>query len=139
MNKDEMFEVFGDFDPADYEEEVRRRFDPALVAESERRTSKYTKQDWERIKAEQEEITAAISERMDSGPDDPEVQTLIERHRRFIDENFYPCSLEVHAGLGETYVADARFAEAFDAIRLGLAEFMRDAMRLNADRNFIVP
>ncbi len=129
MDKEEMFEVFGDFDPQEYAQEVRERFDPELVAESERRTARYTKDDWKVILAEQKEIVDAIARRMDLGPEAEEVRTLVERHRLLIDRYFYPCSAERHAGLGDLYVSDPRFTEHFEKIRPGLAAFMRDAMR----------
>lgn len=133
MNKDDMFEVFGDFNPDDYREEARSRFDRALVEESERRTAAYTKDDWKAILAEQQEIVTAIADRMDHGPDDGEVQELIERHRRLIDRRFYPCPPELYVGLGDMYVSDPRFTEFFEKIRPGLASFMRDAMRVRAE------
>ncbi|MHB1477491.1 MAG: MerR family transcriptional regulator, partial [Coriobacteriia bacterium] len=42
MTKEEMFEVFGDFDPAEYEEEVQERWGQSdAYKESARRTAKY--------------------------------------------------------------------------------------------------
>jgi DNA-binding transcriptional MerR regulator len=136
MDKEQMFEVFGDFDPAGYEQEVRERWgETGAYRESARRTAGYTKADWLRVKAEQEAITAGMAERMDAGdaPDSPEVQALVERHRLSIDRSFYPCSLGMHAGLGEMYVADPRFAAVYERIRPGMAVFMRDAMRIHAE------
>ena len=53
MTKDEMFEVFGDFDPSEYEDEVQERWgDTDAYRESARRTRRYTKADWARFKAE---------------------------------------------------------------------------------------
>ena len=37
-------------------------------------------------------------------------------------------------GLGEMYVADPRFSANYDRIRPGLSEFVRDAIRANAER-----
>ena len=39
-----------------------------------------------------------------------------------------------HRGLGELYVSDSRFTENIDRVRPGLAQFMRDAFRANAER-----
>ena len=36
---------------------------------------------------------------------------LAERHRQHISRWFYECGYDVHRGLAEMYVADARFAE----------------------------
>ena len=57
MNDADMFEVFGDFDPAQYEIEVKERWgDTDAYRESARRTSRYTKDDWKRIKAEGDDV-----------------------------------------------------------------------------------
>ena len=57
MTKEEMFEVFGDFDPTQYEDEVQERWgETDAYKESARRTARYTKADWDRFKAESEQI-----------------------------------------------------------------------------------
>ena len=40
----------------------------------------------------------------------------------------------MHRGLAELYTADARFADHFEAHRPGLATFVADTIRANADR-----
>jgi hypothetical protein len=41
----------------------------------------------------------------------------------------------MHTSLGEMYVADPRFTATYEAIRPGLAVYMRDAMLANALRH----
>lgn len=137
MSKEDMFEVFGDFDPAEYEDEARQRWGGTdLYAESQRRTGEYGKEDWQQMGAESKEISESLAAAMESGvqPDAEEAMGLAEQHRRLISRWFYPCSYEVHRGLGEMYVADARFAAHWDAFRPGLASFVRDAIVANARR-----
>ncbi len=137
MDKQEMFEVFGDFDPADYEEEVREKWgETDLYAESQRRTSRYGKEDWKRMGAESEEISEGLAALMQSGvePEAAEAMDLAEQHRLLISKWFYSCSHEVHVGLGEMYVADERFAAHWEAFSPGLAIFVRDAIFANALR-----
>ncbi|HVG56949.1 MAG TPA: MerR family transcriptional regulator [Hyalangium sp.] len=137
MTKEEMFEVFGDFDPAKYEDEVRERWgDTEAYKESARRTKRYTQKDWEQIKTEGEQIQREMVAQMEAGraPTDPMVMALAERHRAYITRWFYPCSHEIHRGLGELYVSDPRFTENFEKVRAGLAAFTRDAFRANAER-----
>jgi len=46
MSKEEMFEVFGKFDPAEYEDEAKQRWgDTDAYKESARRTARYSKED----------------------------------------------------------------------------------------------
>ena len=66
--------------------------------------------------------------RESAAPDDARVHGVVEAHRAHIERWFYPCSHEMHRGLGDMYAADPRFAENFDAIAPGLAQFMRDAI-----------
>jgi hypothetical protein len=132
LDEKDMFEVFGDFDPGEYEEEARQRWGHTdAYQESMRRTAAYTKEDWLRIKAEGEAITLEVAVLFDEGasPEDDRVLALMERHWRSINDNFYSCPLEVFEGLGEMYVADARFAKVYDSVRPGMAVFMRDAMK----------
>jgi DNA-binding transcriptional MerR regulator len=137
MTKEEMFEVFGDFDPSQYEDEVKERWgDTDAYKESTRRAARYTKDDWARFKAESEEINATIVALMDEGvaPDDPRAMDAVERHRLQIDQWFYPCSHEMHSNLGEMYIADPRFTATYEKIHPGMARYVRDAIKANAAR-----
>ena len=137
LDAKDMFEAFGDFDPKEYEKEAEDRWGgtPAY-AESMRRTKRYTKEDWARIKAEGEAVNAAMAALMDEGvpSDDPRAMDLAEEHRLQIDTWFYPCSQEMHVGLGTMYVADPRFAQNYEKVHVGLAQYMCDAIGANADR-----
>jgi DNA-binding transcriptional MerR regulator len=137
MDEKDMFEVFGDFDPGQHEEEVRDRWgDTDAYKESARRTSGYSKDDWKRVKQEQEEIEAEFAKAMARGeaPDGPEATALAERARLAIDRAFYPCSREMHANLGRMYVADPRFAKHYEDRAPGLAQYVCDAILANEAR-----
>lgn len=138
MTKDEMFEVFGDFDPAEYEDEVKERWGESdAYKESARRTARYTKADWERFKAESEEIGTAAVVLMDEGvaPEDPRAMDVVEQARLQIDQWFYPCSHEMHCNLGDMYLADPRFTATYEKMRPGMAQWWRDAIFANAARH----
>ena len=60
---------------------------------------------------------------------------LAEEARLAIDRQFYDCSREMHLNLGEMYVADPRFTKTYDAHGDGTARFVRDAMKVYADRH----
>ncbi|MDP2181654.1 MAG: MerR family transcriptional regulator [Actinomycetota bacterium] len=137
MAKEDMFEAFGEFDPAKYEDEVRERWgETDAYKESAKRTARYTKEDWKRFKDESEEIGLSIAALMDEGvaSDDPRAMDAVERYRLQIDQWFYPCSHEMHVGLGEMYVADPRFTAAYEKVHVGMAQFVCDAIRANAAR-----
>ncbi|MFI9231023.1 MerR family transcriptional regulator [Streptomyces rimosus] len=138
LTPEEKFEVFGDFDPDDYAGEVRERWGGTeAYKESQRRTAAYTKEDWKRLTEEFDAIHRKMADTMASGlpADSAEAMDVAEEHRRFISSGYYDCSHEMHTCLGEMYVADERFTATYEAIRLGLAVYMRDAMLANAVRN----
>ncbi len=133
-----LFEAFGDFDPSEYENEVKERWGGTLAyEESVKRAKRYTKKDWEAIKAESERITKQLAALLASGraPTEAKVMEVAEQHRCHIERWFYPCPRSMHRGLGELYVNDSRFTEKIDHVQPGLANYMRDAFRANADRD----
>ncbi|WP_369198833.1 MerR family transcriptional regulator [Streptomyces djakartensis] len=138
LTPEEKFEVFGDHDPEQYDEEVQERWGgTAAYAESQRRVARYTKDDWTRIQAEAadwgERYAALIAD--GEAPTGEAAMALAEEHRQHICAHFYECSYEMHRCLGEMYVADERFTAFYDAIRPGLAAHLKDAIAANADRH----
>lgn len=137
MRQDEMFEVFGDFDPSEYEHETRERWGGSEAhEESLRRARRYTRDDWARFKSESDEISSSIAALMDEGvaASDRRAMDAVERHRLLIDSWFYPCSREMHAQLGRMYVADPRFTATYEKVRPGMAQYVCDAAAANAER-----
>ena len=63
MTKEEMFEVFGDFDPKAYEAEVEERWAGPALEQSKRRTKTHGKDRWREARAEGESITSELAER----------------------------------------------------------------------------
>ena len=137
LTKEEMFEVFGDFDPVEYENEVQERWgETDAYKESARRTAKYTKADWERFKAESEQIGTDTARLIDEGvpASDPRAMDLAEQARKQIDTWFYPCSHEMHVNLAGMYIADPRFTATYEKIHEGMAQYWHDAILANAAR-----
>jgi DNA-binding transcriptional MerR regulator len=137
MDEKDMFEVFGDFDPKQYEAEVQERWGHTdAYAESARRTKRYTKQDWQRFKDESLQIGTDTGRLMDEGvpADDPRAMDLAEQARLQIDTWFYPCSHEMHVNLAEMYIIDPRFKATYEKIHVGMAQYWHDAIRANAAR-----
>ncbi len=130
-------ELFDGFDPSAYEEEARQRWGHTeAYRESSRRAAQYTREDWQRVKAEVDEIMQRLAAAKAEGlaPDAAEVLGLAERHRLHIDRWFYPCSHDMHANLAAMYRADARFAAWFERYAEGLAEYVATAIEANRAR-----
>ena len=134
MSSDDILEVFGDFDPKEYEAEAEERWGESdAFKQSAQRTASYTKQDWETVKAEADGINQKFLDLRSDGvaPTDPAAMAVAEEHRTHITSWFYDCSIEIHAGLGQMYVADERFRKKIDKAGDGLAEYMSAAIAAN--------
>ncbi len=135
MEKDAMFEVFNDPKLKEYQQEARQRWGGSeAYAESERRTRGYSKQDWVDLKEEMGAVTTGIAAVMGQDPGSPEVQEKVGAWFDLINQRFYTCTPEIFRGLGEMYVADPRFTATYENVKPGLAQFVRDAMVIYADR-----
>lgn len=137
MSAEEKFEAFGEFDPAVHEAEAEARWGqtPAF-AEAKRRTAGYRAADWKAMRAEADALSEALARLLETGvpATDARATELAERHRQHVDRWFYPCSTQIHLGLGELYVNDPRFTASYDRVRPGLARYLRDAIVANAAR-----
>lgn len=122
-------ELYEGFSPAEtaqlkqYEAEARTLYDPALVAESQRRVRNLSKEEWNAIKQEGDDVTRRLAGLMDRRVDDPMVQDAIGRHYAWVS-HFFPVSAEVYRGLGEGYAAHAGFRATYEKYASGLADFM---------------
>lgn len=138
MTKEEKFEAFGDFDPAEHEDEAKQRWgDTDAYKESARRTARYTKEDWVRFKTESEQINATIVELMDAGvaATDPRAMDAVDMARLQINTWFYPCSHEMHSNLADMYIADPRFEANYEKVHAGMARYVHDAIKANLERS----
>jgi DNA-binding transcriptional MerR regulator len=139
MSKEEMFEGFDmaeiERHQAQYAEEAKQKYGHTdAYRESERRTSRYTEEDWARIQKKSEAIYRKIIAAMDRGPADPQVQEAVAEWRQHITDSFYDCTPEIFRGLGDLYAADERFKKNIDKHQEGLAAFAREAIHIYCDR-----
>lgn len=137
LTAEEMLEVFGEHDPTHYADEVRQRWgDTDAYQQSNRRAATYTKDDWIRIKAEQEAAGARLAAVLAAGQPatSQEAMDAAEENRRLINRYFYDLSPEMHAELAEMYIADPRFTRAYEDVAPGLAQFAHDAIVANSQR-----
>ncbi len=135
LTPEERFEVFGEFEPEQYADEAEERWgDTDAYAESQRRTSRYSKADWLRFRAESEDWGRRFVAVMEAGlpAEGAEAMALAEEHRQQISQWFYECSYEIHTGLADMYVADPRFTASYEKIRPGMARFLNEAIHANA-------
>ncbi|WP_028131097.1 MerR family transcriptional regulator [Serinicoccus marinus] len=140
ITREEQREIFGDnftdnFD--DYQAEAEQRWgDTDAWKQSSRRTKSYTKEQWEQIKVEQDQVNARFVELLEGGePADSEAaMDAAEEARQQICRWFYDCPRGMHASIAQMYVDDPRFTKTYEDIAPGLAQFVRDAAVANAAR-----
>lgn len=135
LTPEEKFEVFGQFDPDEYAEEAEQRWgESEPYQESARRTAGYSKDDWQKIKDETEDLMRRWVEALDDGaPAEGErAMDLAEEHREQISQFFYHCTYEIQVGLADMYIADPRFTKYYEDRREGLAQYVYDAIHANA-------
>lgn len=136
MNNEDIRAAFGGFDPAPYEAEVKERWgDTDAYRQSAARTARYTRADWERIRAEMDAITADYVALMAAGvpATDPRAQGVAARHRAHISGAYYDASPPLMRGLAQMWVADDRFRSSIDRARPGLADYQSCAVTAWAD------
>jgi hypothetical protein len=137
LTKEEQQELFGEGFSDDYAEEAEQRWgETDAWKQSQRRTSKYSKEDWVKIKAEMEANGAAFAAAMEAGLPATSVEAMdaAEESRLHIERWFYDITPDFHRNLGDMYVADPRFNKTYEDIRPGMAQYVRDAIHANADR-----
>lgn len=61
-------------------------------------------------------------------PSSPAAQELVEKLQNYISSNFYTCTKEILAGLGQMYTADERFKTNIDKHGEGTAVFIANAI-----------
>jgi DNA-binding transcriptional MerR regulator len=137
LTKQEQRELFGEGYSDEYAAEAEQRWgDTDAWRQSQQRTSRYTKDDWVAVKAEQDAVNDAFVAAMRAGAPTTSERAMdaAEAHRLSIHNRFYDLTPEFHRGLADMYVADPRFTKTYEDITPGLAQYVRDAIHANADR-----
>jgi hypothetical protein len=119
-----------------YDEEVKERWgDTDAYQQSQSKTSKYSKDDFEAAKIDQEAATELFVYAFgNSLPiDSPKAQEAVKAHREAIAKWFYDCSVEMQKNLALMYIEDPRFKEYYDGRVRGLAQYVHDAI-MNQDQ-----
>ena len=116
-----------------YETEVYSRWgNTDAYREHEQKTKNYTKEKWAEANDGLMAIFAEFAASKDSGKsaDSTEAQALVAKLQAHITANYYTCTDEILAGLGQMYVADERFKKNIDKYGEGTAEFAAEAIAI---------
>ena len=132
MGPEELFEGFDADKQREYEAELVDRYGASVqekIDESWRRVGRMSKDDAVRIQADLAVRDAEYAALLDAGvaPDDARTQAVTASHYAWVCQ-FWTPDAEAFAGLGDLYVDSPDFHARYEAVRPGLAEYVRDAM-----------
>ena len=116
-----------------FEHEVKVRWgNTEAYKESEQKTAGYTADKWNDINVGLSAVLAEFAVALKDGaaPESETTQSLVKKLQQYITDNFYTCTNEILAGLGQMYVADERFRTNIDKNGAGTAEFISNAIRI---------
>ena len=115
----------------DYKIESRSRWgNTDAYREHEQKTKNYTKEKWAEANDGMMAIFAEFAACKESGAsaDSTETQALVAKLQAHITENYYTCTDEILAGLGQMYAHDERFIKNIDKFGEGTSEFANRAI-----------
>ena len=128
--------IMSAFDNSNFEkhkaESKQRWGKTAAYQEHEKKTKNYSKQHWNDLAEGMDHIMEefALCMRNGASPDSAEAQHMVKALQHHITENYYHCSNEILAGLGQMYVTDQRFKDNIDKHADGTAAFICEAVEI---------
>jgi DNA-binding transcriptional MerR regulator len=129
-------EVFDGFDHTRYKEEVTQRWGREAYEQGDRWWRSLSDSEKRSFQQRQIDIAADFGRALRAGQaaDSDEVQAITRRHVDWLSVTTTP-TRDYLIGLGEMYVADPRFTANYDVNGVGTAAFVRDAMKVYAERH----
>ena len=116
-----------------YEDEAKQRWgDTDAYRESQAKTAGYSKDKWNDVLAGMNGVFAEFAECKNCGEstDSETAQRLVKKLQDYITANFYHCTDDILAGLGQMYVCDKRFKNNIDRNGEGTAEFASESIEI---------
>ena len=116
-----------------YKEEAKEKWGKTdAYKEHAERTKDYSRQKWNDLAEGMDHIMAEFAACMRKGetPDSAAAQTLVKLLQDHISDNYYLCTNQILAGLGQMYVADERFKNNIDKHADGTAAFICEAIEI---------
>ena len=130
MSEKDKFKGF-DFNEGNiYEDEVKKRWGSKAVEENKEKIKGRENE----IGEEMNNIYFSLASIRHLSPESDEAQSEIKKWYDFLNK-FGSYSLDAFEGLGQMYVDDERFKNNIDKFGDGLAVFMKDAMKVYAQKN----
>lgn len=115
-----------------YDLEAKQRFgETDAYKEYESKTANYSKDKWQAVNDGLNAVLSKFAECKNNGhtANSNEAQALVIELQNYITDNYYTCTNQILAMLGQMYVADERFRENINKNGQGTAEFISEAVK----------
>lgn len=133
MSSSELFAGFSEEQQAEYEKEAMEIYDPETVKASNRRWKSYSNEKKQQVLDEGKAVYQNFIRAMEKGPASPEAQACVEAWRTHMEYFWVPDEAQLLA-LANGYNQDPRFKANFDQMHPGLAEFVREAVKVYLEK-----
>jgi hypothetical protein len=133
MKGENIMEAFDNSKFETYKAEAQEKWGKTdAYKEHAEKTKHYSQENWNDLADGMDRIMAqfAVCMRNGAAPASAEAQSLVKSLQEHITANYYHCTKEILAGLGQMYVADERFQNNIDKHGNGTAAFIRDAIQV---------
>ena len=130
---EKVMKAFDNSEFENYKAEAQEKWGKTdAYKEHTEKTKHYSKDKWNNLVEEMNDIFAEFAACMknEKAPASDEVQNLVKTLQNHINENYYHCTNEILAGLGQMYVADERFKNNIDKHADGTAKFVCEAIEV---------
>lgn len=116
----------------EYTKQAREKWgNTEVYREFERKTSDYSDEKKKAVGMDLMGIFTEFGSMMDRNPEDERVQAQVGKLQQFITDNYYTCTKEILAGLGQMYAAGGEMTDNIDAAGgKGTAEFASRAIAI---------
>ena len=131
MRGENVMSAFDNSEFEKYKDEAQKKWGKTdAYKEHTEKTRGYSGQKWNDLAQGMDGIMAEFAACMKNGdaPASAAAQALVGKLQAHITENFYHCTAQILAGLGQMYAADERFKSNIDRHGQGTAQFICEAM-----------
>lgn len=123
----------GNIEPQKYTAEAREKWgNTEAYSEYTEKSRGYSKEQYASLAEEMNDIFTQFSDIMQNGekPASDKAQSLVMKLQKHITDNYYTCTKDILAGLGQMYTLDERFKNNIDKNGGGTAEFVCNAIKV---------
>ena len=133
MRGENVMKAFDASEFEKYKDEAKEKWGSTeAYKEHSEKTKGYSKDKWNSLADRMNDIMAEFSVCMKNGeePASDAAQSLVKELQKHICDDYYNCTNEILAGLGQMYVADERFKKNIDKNGDGTAQFICEAIEV---------